>query len=115
MAFTTAGTARVVFRGASQFPRLFNDIFAISITGVNPASIAAGAEDTQTYNITSVELGDIVLGVSLSVDQTVDCSINAYVSSAGVVTVRISNLNASSALDFAAGTTIKLIVARPAF
>lgn len=115
MAFTTAGTATTVLSHRQQFQGLFTTMFAISITGTNPASVAAGAEDTQTYTITGLALGDVVLGVSMSVDQTVDCNLNVYVSAANTLTIRISNLNAASGLDFAAATTFKVLVGRPAF
>ena len=114
MAFTTAGTATVL-QHRVQFPGLWTDMYQISITGANPSSIAAGAEDTQTYTITGLALGDMVLGESLSVSETVDADINAYVSAANTLTIRISNLNGAAALDFAAGTTIKVLVGRPAW
>lgn len=114
MAFTTAGTASTIYRGRNQFQGLWNDMFAVTISGANPASIAAGAEDTQTYTIAGLALGDMVLGISFSVSQTVDADINAYVSAANTLTVRISNLNASSALDLAT-CDIKVLVARPSF
>jgi hypothetical protein len=114
MAFTTAGTASVTMRHRTQFQGLFTDIFAISITGADPASVAAGAEDTQTYTVTGLALGDMVLGLSLGVNQTVDGDISAYVSAANTLTIRISNLNAASGLDYAANT-IKVLVGRPAF
>ena len=114
MAFTTAGTATAQ-RHRQQFGTLWSDMFQISITGANPASVAAGAEDTQTYTVTGLALGDVVLGVSLSVDQTVDGDISAYVSAANTLTIRISNLNGASGLDYAASTTIKVLVGRPAW
>jgi hypothetical protein len=113
MAFTTAGTATVTKAGSQQFQGLFSDMWAISITGANPASVAAGAEDTQTYTVTGLALGDIVLFNSLSVSETVDADINAYVSAANTLTIRITNLHATVALDFAAGTTIKVLIGRP--
>ena len=115
MAFTTAGTATVTKAGSQQFQGLFTNMQAISITGADPSSIAAGGEDTQTYTITGLALGDIVLFQSLSVSETVDADINGYVSAANTLTIRISNLNAASALDFAAGTTIKVLIGRPAW
>jgi len=115
MAFTTAGTATAVVSHRSQFQSLWSANYAISITGVNPANIAAGAEDTQTYTVAGLALGDVVLGISLSVDQTVDGDISAYVSAANTLTIRISNLNGASGLDYAAGTTIKVLIGRPAF
>ena len=114
MAFTTAGTATAV-RARQQFQSLWKDNWLVTITGANPASIAAGAEDTQTYTVTGLALGDMVLGISLSVDQTVDGDINAYVSAANTLTIRISNLNSGAALDYAAGTTIRVLIGKPNF
>lgn len=115
MAFTTAGTAAATITHRQQFQGLFSTIYGITISGTNPANIAAGAEDTQTYTINGLALGDIILGVSMSVDQTVDCDLNVYVSAANTLTIRISNLNASTGLDFAAGTTFKVLVGRPSW
>lgn len=114
MAFTTAGTA-TSHRHRQQFGTLWSDMFQISITGADPANVGAGAEDTQTYTVTGLALGDVVLGVSLSVDQTVDGDISAYVSAANTLTIRISNLNGASGLNYAASTTIKVLVGRPAW
>lgn len=115
MAFTAAGTATVTRNGSQQFQGLFSDMWGVSITGANPANVAAGAEDTQTYTVPGVALGDLVLFYSLSVSQTVDADINVYVSAANTITVRITNLNASTGLDFAAGTVIKILIGRPAW
>ena len=115
MAFTTAGTASVTMRHRQTFQGLFTDIFAVSITGADPASVAAGAEDTQTYTVNGLALGDVVLGMSLSVNQTVDGDLSAYISAANTLTIRISNLNGAAALDYASGTTLKVLVGRPAW
>lgn len=115
MAFTTAGTVAVTRNGSQLFQGLFSDMWGVSITGANPASIAAGAEDTQTYTVPGVVLGDMVLFDSLSVSETVDGDVNAYVSAANTITVRITNLNAAAALDYAAGTTFKILIGRPAW
>lgn len=115
MAFTTAGTATATLTHRQQFQGLFSTIFAISITGADPANVAAAGEETQTYTVNGLALGDVVLGISLSVDQTVDADWNAYVSAANTLTLRLSNLNAASGLNFASGTTIKVLVGRPAW
>lgn len=114
MAFTAAGTPSTIYRGRNQFQGLWNDMFAVTIPGANPASIAAAGEDTQTYTINGLALGDMVLSVSLNINQTVDADIQAYVSAANTLTVRISNLNASSALDLGV-CDIKVLIGRPSF
>lgn len=114
MAFTTAGTATTIYRGRNQFQGLWNDMFAVTISGANPSSILAGAEDTQAYTVAGLALGDMVLGVSFSLDVTVNADIQASVTAANTLTIRISNLNASTALDLATGD-FKVLIARPSF
>jgi hypothetical protein len=114
MAFTAAGTASTIYRGRNQFQGLWNDMFAVTITSANPSSVAAGAEDTQTYTIAGLALGDMVLGISFSLDVTINADIQASVSAANTLTIRISNLNGSTALDLAAGD-FKVLIARPSF
>lgn len=102
MAFTTATVASYE-RGEKQFQGMFEDMWNATLT-VDPASIAAGAEDTATFTIPGLALGDIVVGWSAGVDLTVDADIQCHVSAANTLTIRISNLNASSALDLASST-----------
>ena len=113
MAFTTAGTATVSQRGRQQYQGLFTDYWAVKITGSNPASIAAGVEDTQTYTVSGLALGDMVLNWSYSLDLTVDGSIEIYVSAANTLTIRISNLNAAGALDYGSTGTWYVLIGRP--
>lgn len=110
MAFTTATVTRIE-QGTRQIQGAFVEMWAVTLT-VDPASIAAGAEDTATFTIPGVALGDAVLGYSLGVNQTVDCDANVWVSAANTITVRISNLNASVALDLASSTW-KVLIGRP--
>lgn len=110
MAFTTATVARVE-QGNKQLQGAFVESWFATLT-VDPASIAAGAEDTATFTIPGVALGDMVVGLSMGVNQTVDCDVNAFVSAANTLTVRISNLNAASGLDLASSTW-KVWIARP--
>ena len=114
MAFTTAGTATLGKTGEQLFQGLFSNMFAITIVGADPALIAAGAEDIQNYTVTGLALGDMVLGLSFTVSQTIDGDINAYVSAANTLTIRISNLNAAGNLDYGV-TTISVLIGRPRF
>jgi hypothetical protein len=114
MAFTTAGTASTIYRGRNQFQGLWNDMFAVTISGANPASIPAGGENTEAYTVAGLALGDMVLGVSFSLDVTVDADIQASVTADNTLTIRISNLNASTALNLAVGN-FKVLIARPSF
>lgn len=65
MAFTTATVARYE-RGSKMFQGAFTEQWTANLT-VNPASIAAGAEDSATFTIPGVTLGDMVM-VSPGVD-----------------------------------------------
>lgn len=112
MAFTTATVASYQ-RGSKQFQGAFTDQWLANLT-VNPASIAAGAEDTATFTIPGLVLGDIVVAYSAGVDLTVDADVNIYVSAANTITIRISNLHASTALDLASSTW-KVIIGRPSW
>lgn len=112
MAFTTATVISSV-DAREQFQGLYSKMYKAKFT-VDPASIAAGAEDSATFTVPGVELGDQVLGWSAGVDLTADADIEVYVSAANTVTIRISNLHASSALDLATSTW-KVLVGKPAW
>jgi hypothetical protein len=110
MPFTTAGTVTRV-QDRRQFQGLFSEMWTVTITGADPASIAAGAEDIQTYTVPGLALGDMVLGFSFTRDLSVDADLFVYVSAANTLTIRFNNHNASVALDLAAGT-FKVLVGR---
>lgn len=113
MPFTTAGTVTRV-QDRRQFQSLFSEMWTVTIAGADPASIAAAAEDTQTYTVPGVVLGDMVLGFSFTRDLTIDADMIIYVSAANTITVRINNHNAAAALDLAAGN-FKILIGRPAW
>lgn len=112
MPFTTATVGRVE-RGTRQFNGMYSDMWAVTLT-VDPNSIAAGTEDTGTFTVPGLALGDHVLSFSSGVNPTVDADAAVYVSAANTLTIRISNLNGASALDLASSTW-KVVVGRPAF
>lgn len=112
MAFTTA-TVRFVEQGDKQFQGAFQEMWAVSLT-VDPSSIAAGAEDSSTFTIPGVVLGDAVIAFGAGVNLTVDADVNVYVSAANTLTIRISNLNSGSALDLASSTW-KVLIGRPSW
>jgi hypothetical protein len=78
---------------------------------INLASIATGATGTDTGTITApgVALGDIVLGVSCSVD-VAGITLNADVTAANTIKVRGMNLS-GGAVDLASAT-FRVLVAR---
>lgn len=112
MAFTTA-TVRFVEQGKKQFQGAFSEMWSVSLN-VDPASIAAGAEDSANFTIPGVTLGDMVIASVAGVNLTADADVNVYVSAANTLTIRISNLSAGSALDLATSVW-KVLIGRPAW
>ena len=113
MAFTTATVASVE-RGSKMFQGAFTDQWFVNLT-VNPASVAAGAEDSDTFTIPGVALGDIVTvapGVSLTATGEID--FRAWVDSANTLKIRLTNLHASSAADLGSSTW-KVWIGRPSW
>ena len=108
MAFTTATVARVE-QGNKQLQGAFVESWFATLT-VDPASIAAGAEDTATFTIPGVALGDMVLGASLGVD-LVGLTVTGYVSAANTVKFRIQN-ESTATVDLAS-STLKIVIGRP--
>ncbi len=112
MAFTTSTVVRSE-RGVRQFGGAYSDMWVATLT-VDPASIAAGAEDTGTFTIPGVAVGDHIISYGAAVNPTIDAEVHVYVSAANTLTIRISNLNGSTALDLASSTW-KVVIGRPAF
>ena len=110
MAFTTSTVARVE-QGNKQLQGSFNEMWFVTLT-VDPNSIAAGAEDTGTFTIPGVAVGDMVLGVSAGVSPTIDADISGYISAANTLVIRLSNLNGAAALDLLTSTW-KVWIGRP--
>jgi len=102
-----------VNRGRSQFQGIFNEMWTVSET-VNFAEAATGSGTFASAEVTvpGVALGDIVMGISAGVD-TVDTVIGGAVTAANTVTLTLLN-NTSGAVNLAS-TTLKFVVARPAF
>ena len=112
MAFTTATVAKYE-RGAKQFQGAFTDAWNVKLT-VDPASIAAAAEDSATFTIPGVALGDIVIGWSAGVDLGATTGCRVYVSAANSLTISLTNYHASTALDLASSTW-KVLIGRPSW
>lgn len=112
MAFTTA-TVALIQQGKSQLAGLFNEMWAVNLT-VDPSSIAAGAEDAGTFTIPGLMASDMVLGVSPGTNLTAtgEADYTAWVSAANTLSIRLTNLHASSAVDLPA-TTWKVLIGRP--
>lgn len=94
--------------GANSINDHFSKIYSAS--GVwDAGSIADGDEAVDTIALTGVALGDIVLGVSCSVD-VADAALTAAVTAADEVTVQLLN-NTGGAVDLASAT-YRVVVGR---
>lgn len=102
-------TGVVSTRGRRQFQDAFSEHFFASGT-MDIGSLADGVGETNTVAVPGVALGDVVLGVSLSVS-IAGMTVTAWVSAADVVSVRVQN-ESGGALDPAAAT-VKVAVGRP--
>ena len=102
-----------VSQGRSQFQGLFSEMWAVS-ESVDFGNAATGSGTFASVDVTvpGVALGDIVMGVSIAVD-TVDTVIGGAVTAANTVTLTVLN-NTAGAVNLAS-TTLKFVVARPAF
>ena len=103
-----AATAVVSRRGNDQFRGLFTDTWDVSCT-LDSASVATTATATDTVTVSGIALGDMVLGMSIGVDEA-GLVRRAYVSAANTVTIVTYNPTAS-AVDLAS-TTLNLVIAR---
>ena len=106
MAAATAVTSR---RGNDQFRGLFTDTWDVSCT-LDSGSVSNGATDTDTVTVPGVALGDMVIGMSITVSEA-GLVRRAYVSAANTVTIVTYNPTAG-AINLAS-TNLQLIVARP--
>lgn len=103
-----AMSSQQVRTGANAINDHFQKVF--SAQGVwDAGSIADGDEAVDTLTVTGVALGDVVLGVSCSVD-VADLNITAAVTAANEVTVQLNN-NTGAAVDLASAT-YRVVVAR---
>ena len=114
MAFTTA-TVTNVAQGSKQFQGAFTELWLCNLV-CDPSSITAGSEDTATFTIPGVALGDMVIGVApgVSLTATGELSIDSWISAANTLTIRLTNLHASSAADLASSTW-KVAIGRPSW
>lgn len=86
----------------------FNEILVGSKTFDWP-SVAAGGSTNTTVTVTGAALGDVVIGVSMSLDTGVLALLAGHVESANTVRVAFYNFSAG-AIDLASGT-LKVLVA----
>ena len=105
MAAATAITSR---RGTDQFRGLFTDTWAVACT-LDSASVADQAAATDTVTVPGVALGDMVIGMSASVNEA-GVVRRAYVSAANTVTIATTNTT-GAAVDLGSAT-IDLVIGR---
>ena len=98
-------------QGVQQFPGAFSEMFAVTAT-VDFGSIDDGNEEDQTGTVTGLALGDMVLGISFSLDTT-DITIAATVSAANTLNVQALN-NTGGAIDLGSGV-LKVLIGRPSW
>ncbi len=88
----------------------FSQLWRVTDTAWNPASIVDGDEEARDITVTGVALGDMVIAVSSSVD-VADLVMDATVTAADTVTVVLAN-NTGGAVDLGS-LDIKVLVGRP--
>lgn len=104
MATTVNSTADYIADQFSQFWR-------VTETAISPGAISDGDEAAVTITVTGVALGDMVIGLSLSVDAA-DLVVNAAVTAANTVDIVYAN-NTGGSVTPTASHTAKLLIGRP--
>ena len=98
-------------RGKQQFQGLFSEMWTAQGT-INFAEVADGDEAVDTIAVPGVALGDMVIGLSASID-VADLGLTAQVTAANEVTVQVWN-NTGGAINLAEAV-YRVVVARPNF
>lgn len=107
-----AVTAIVANRGKQQFQGLFSDMWTVKYAESANIAPTTGIDAVSTVAVPGVALGDIVLGVSTSVD-TNSMTVTGNVSSAGNVKITWAN-NTAGTITLTT-PTVYFVVARPNF
>jgi len=112
-------TLNEVKRGRKQFQGFFaSDMWTVKATWADQDAIDANDTLTVTMAVPGVELGDMVVGVSSSVDLsdgTDQAVLTAAVTAANVVSLYIQADKGEFAADALNNGVIKVLVARPAW
>jgi hypothetical protein len=104
-----AATSVSAVKGRRQFGGLFHDLFTVTAT-LNPDDLADAATVLDTIAVAGVALGDVVLGISQSVDRA-GLNVTAYVSAANEMILCVNN-ESGGAVNLAS-YTLKILVGRP--
>ena len=116
----TLGTPEVK-RGNNQFQGLFTDMWVVKIPVSDQDAIADDVSVDLTATVPGVVLGDIVLFIGADKSQSdanAGITLNAWVTSDNTVTVRLTNIDATTDAydaDTLTGGNIKLVLGRPAW
>ena len=111
----TIGTL-TVRRGNKQFQGAFKEMWTVTGTISDQDAVAATAIGEFDVTVTGVALGDMVLGVAVSVnldDGTDQATMSAHVSAADTITVQLAADDAQYAADDLNASTIKVLIGRP--
>ena len=112
-------TLNEVKRGRKQFQGFFaSDMWTVKATWADQDAIDANDTLTVTMAVPGVELGDMVVGVSSSVDLsdgTDQAVLTAHVTAADVVSIYLQADKGEFAADALNNAVIKVLVARPAW
>jgi len=103
-----AATSVVTERGTRQFQGMFSEMWKVSCT-LDTDSLIDGAGVGDTVTVPGVALGDMVLGVSHSID-TAGIVVHGYVSAANTVTLRFQN--ESGGTVNLGSATVRVVVGR---
>lgn len=106
-----AASSVTVKQGREQLGGVFSNIWVAKGT-INFGSVADGDEEVDTIAVPGVALGDVVIGVSASID-VADLNLTAAVTAANEVTVQVNN-NTGGAIDLASAV-FKVVVGRTVF
>ena len=98
---TVRYVSTTLFDGPASY-QVSDELYRAGTASWNPPSLAHGASASTTVNVATAALGDFVDSVSFSASLQ-GCSLDGYVSAAGVVTVVLSNMTGAS-VDLGAGT-----------
>ena len=102
-----------------QFQGAFSDVWTVEATVTDQDAVLATAIGEFDITVTGVALGDMVLGISVTKDLddgTDQALLMAHVSAADTVTVQLAADDGTSfAADDLNASTVKFIVARPAW
>lgn len=94
-----------------QYRAIFDEVRAIVITTEDVASLADGAGSTESFTVSGLAVGDMVIGISFGVDLS-GVTVTGYVSAANTLKIRVQN-ESGGVVDLAS-TTVKVLVGRPA-